>query len=258
MLDEIGQYVRWNAYQRDEIVGKPDDLVGSTNALDTIHPDDRELIQSKIVNVLANDVDDKIEGRVLLRGGPAFRWLLMTGRRMLIDDHPFLVGIGIDITERKQAESQREAFLKEIEGLNTELENKVTKRTGDLRNSQLALLNLVEDLNSSAKTSCCSQPDPWMQRIKNWRHLAILFPTIYARRCGALTDSARPCWRTIRKNLMTRDAIISIRIRAATQHMGLLIDDMLKLSRITHAEFHHESVDLSKIVRSIAETLQKE
>jgi PAS domain S-box-containing protein len=104
MLDEIGQYVRWNAYQRDEIVGKPDDLVGSTNALDTIHPDDRALIQSKIVNVLANDVDETIEGRVLLRGGPAFRWLLMTGRRMLIDNRPFLVGIGIDISARKQAE----------------------------------------------------------------------------------------------------------------------------------------------------------
>jgi PAS domain S-box-containing protein len=104
MLNEIGQYVRWNAYQRDEIVGKPDDLVGSTNALDTIHPDDRALIQSKIVNVLANDVDETIEGRVLLRGGPAFRWLLMTGRRMLINNRPFLVGIGIDISARKQAE----------------------------------------------------------------------------------------------------------------------------------------------------------
>ncbi len=104
MLNETGKYVRWNAYQRDEIVGKPDDLVGSTNALDTIHPDDRELIQSKIVNVLANGVDETIEGRVLLRGGPAFQWLLMTGRRMLIDNHPFLIGIGIDITERKLAE----------------------------------------------------------------------------------------------------------------------------------------------------------
>jgi PAS domain S-box-containing protein len=104
MLDETGQYVRWNAYQRDEIVGKPEDLVGNTNALDTIHPDDRELIQSKIANVLANGVVETVEGRVLLRGGPAARWLVMTGCRMLIDGHPFLIGIGIDITERKQAE----------------------------------------------------------------------------------------------------------------------------------------------------------
>jgi PAS domain S-box-containing protein len=104
MLDETGQYVRWNAYQRDEIVGKPEDLVGSTNALGTIHPDDREFIQSKIANVLANGVVETVESRVLLRGGPAARWLVMTGSRMLIDGHPFLVGIGIDITESKRAQ----------------------------------------------------------------------------------------------------------------------------------------------------------
>ncbi|MFZ4579048.1 MAG: PAS domain S-box protein [Myxococcota bacterium] len=109
MLDETGLYVRWNAYQRDEIVGKPDDMVGSTNALDTIHPDDRELVQSRISNVLANGAVETVEGRVLLRGGPAFRWLVMTGCRVLIDSRPFLVGIGIDITERKQAEAAANA-----------------------------------------------------------------------------------------------------------------------------------------------------
>jgi PAS domain S-box-containing protein len=48
MLDENGKYVRWSAYQRDEIVGKPDAEVSQTLALDTIHPDDRALILSKI------------------------------------------------------------------------------------------------------------------------------------------------------------------------------------------------------------------
>jgi PAS domain S-box-containing protein len=48
------------------------------------------------------------------------------------------------------------------------------------------------------------------------------------------------------------------RIRKATQHMGRLIDDMLKLSRITQAEFKLEAVDLSKVVRAIAEAQKKE
>ncbi len=108
MLDATGKYVRWNAYQRDEIVGKPDDMVASTDALDTIHPDDRELIQSRIANVLTNGADEMVEGRVLLRGGPAFRWLLMTGRRIFIDDQPYLIGIGVDITELKHAQQKRE------------------------------------------------------------------------------------------------------------------------------------------------------
>jgi PAS domain S-box-containing protein len=47
------------------------------------------------------------------------------------------------------------------------------------------------------------------------------------------------------------------RVRAATQKMGLLIDDMLKLSRITQSELKREAVDLSKMVLAIAEGHQK-
>ncbi len=48
------------------------------------------------------------------------------------------------------------------------------------------------------------------------------------------------------------------RVRKATQHMGRLIDDMLKLSRVTRSEFHHETVDLSRMVRDISEKLKEE
>jgi light-regulated signal transduction histidine kinase (bacteriophytochrome) len=41
------------------------------------------------------------------------------------------------------------------------------------------------------------------------------------------------------------------RVRAATQRMGILIDDILDLSRVTRAEMQRESVDLSSIARSV-------
>jgi len=47
------------------------------------------------------------------------------------------------------------------------------------------------------------------------------------------------------------------RVRKATQNMGCLIDDVLKLSRLTRSELHHESVDLSTMVRAISDTLQQ-
>ena len=106
MIDETGKYARWNAYQRDEIVGKPEEEVAQTHAVDTIHPDDREFIQGKIESVLRNGGVEIVEGRVLLRGGPRYQWLLMTGRKLVVDGHPFLVGTGIDITERKRAEGE--------------------------------------------------------------------------------------------------------------------------------------------------------
>jgi len=69
MLDVNGRYVRWNTYQRDEIVGKSESQMVDANAIDTIHPDDHQIISSKIANVLKNGVEETVEGRVLLRGG---------------------------------------------------------------------------------------------------------------------------------------------------------------------------------------------
>jgi PAS domain S-box-containing protein len=47
------------------------------------------------------------------------------------------------------------------------------------------------------------------------------------------------------------------RIRAATQHMGLLIDDLLNLSRLSRTEMHRQNLDISALACSIASDLQK-
>jgi len=47
------------------------------------------------------------------------------------------------------------------------------------------------------------------------------------------------------------------RVRAASQRMGQLIDDLLKLSRLTRDEMRHEAVDLSALTREIATELQQ-
>jgi PAS domain S-box-containing protein len=47
------------------------------------------------------------------------------------------------------------------------------------------------------------------------------------------------------------------RVRASTQRMGWLIDDILKLSRVTRAEVRRESVDLSTIARDILQRLSE-
>lgn len=48
------------------------------------------------------------------------------------------------------------------------------------------------------------------------------------------------------------------RVRAATQRMSLLIDDLLNLSRVTRSVMQRGELDLSAMARSIAEGLQKE
>jgi signal transduction histidine kinase len=47
------------------------------------------------------------------------------------------------------------------------------------------------------------------------------------------------------------------RIRAATQRMGMLIDDLLNLSRLSRTEMRRQSLDISALAGSIASELQK-
>jgi signal transduction histidine kinase len=48
-----------------------------------------------------------------------------------------------------------------------------------------------------------------------------------------------------------------VRLRAASQRMGQLIDDLLQLSRLTRAEMRREAVDLSAVARAIAAEMRQ-
>lgn len=47
------------------------------------------------------------------------------------------------------------------------------------------------------------------------------------------------------------------RVRSAAQRLGVLIDDLLNLSRVTRSEMKRETVDLSVLAQSIADELQE-
>jgi PAS domain S-box-containing protein len=104
IIDKNGFYAGWNAYDREVIAGKPESEMAEMQVIATVHPEDRALIAKKIANVFELGIDVSVEGRVLLRGGPQFRWFVMSARRVIIDGNSFLIGIGTDVTERKKIE----------------------------------------------------------------------------------------------------------------------------------------------------------
>jgi hypothetical protein len=106
IIDEQGYYAGWNAYDRDVIAGTPESEMANMKVIETVHPEDLALLQEKITSVFEHGIDASVEGRVLLRGGPEFRWFVMSARRVIIDGKPFLIGIGTDITERKKIEDE--------------------------------------------------------------------------------------------------------------------------------------------------------
>ena len=103
--DANGQLVWWNSYYREHVLGKDEREMFSTNALEVFHPDDQALALEKMQNVLNLGIEETDEARVLLRGGPKFQWRMITGKRVVIDGEPFVVAVGIDITERKRFEA---------------------------------------------------------------------------------------------------------------------------------------------------------
>jgi PAS domain S-box-containing protein len=104
MLDALGRFVVWNAYERDVVVGKPDSEMTLTLAIDTIHPEDRTMVDDAMQHIMRDGGEKTVEARLLMHGGHGCRWFQISGKRIIIDEKPCIIGIGIDIDDRKTAD----------------------------------------------------------------------------------------------------------------------------------------------------------
>jgi PAS domain S-box-containing protein len=110
-FDERGQFFRWND-KLSEVTGYSDEEIASMHPAEFFPPEDRETIYEAIADVFENDTTVTIDAQFETKGGERIPYEF-TGAKLIDEtgESLGLVGIGRDISERKQRQRRFEAVF---------------------------------------------------------------------------------------------------------------------------------------------------
>jgi len=120
--DETGKFLRWSQ-TLETISGYSAKEIAQMSPLDFFEKEEKGSIAQKIQEVFENG-ESNGETNFVSKDGKRTPYYF-TGRRIEIENVPYLIGMGIDITQRRQAEE-------ELRRLNLELEQRIAARTEEL------------------------------------------------------------------------------------------------------------------------------
>ena len=189
--------------------------------LDTVHPEDRSLINTAYLDSVANHSSYDIVHRLLMADG-RIKYVHERGETVYEQGRPVRsIGTVQDVTQAKLADEELRLYRNHLESM-------VQQRTTELEavNQELEAFaySVSHDLRAPLRAL-----DGFSQAL--------------------LEDYGDRLDRT-GVNYLNR-------VRAASQRMGNLIDDLLKLSRITRAPLKRSRIDLSELARTVVRQLRE-
>ena len=143
VIDEDGRIVRWNG-NLEKITGYSAAEIREMDPTGFFGPSERPLIREKMKEAFTAG-STEVEAQVLSKDGRTIPFLFRA-RLFHRDGKPFIIGIGIDITERWRADENERR-------LRAELEVKVEERTAELRDLFSRLKASEERLRALVETT---------------------------------------------------------------------------------------------------------
>jgi PAS domain S-box-containing protein len=119
LFDDQGKFLRWNR-NFEEVSGYSAEEISQMHPLNFFRGDDLRVLEEAIGLVFVKG-ENEVEADFVSKNEVKTPYFL-TGVRITLDDTPCLLGTGLDITERKRAESALARYVKELERTNAELE----------------------------------------------------------------------------------------------------------------------------------------
>jgi PAS domain S-box-containing protein len=110
--DEPGNMLRWNQ-NFSAASGYTDKEISRLHPLDFFRGEDRERVAREIRTTFEAG-ESSVEAALTAKDGSS-RYYLFTGKRIEVDGAPCLVGMGIDITVRKDAEAATEQYARRLQ-----------------------------------------------------------------------------------------------------------------------------------------------
>lgn len=221
--DEQGRFLRWNR-NFEEVSGYTASEIGRMHPLDFFAEADRGALVERISQVFDRG-ESSVEAPFLSKDGRRTPYYF-TGRRLDYQGRRCLVGVGIDISERKRAE----AALRELAST---LEHRVAERTAELE-AALVRAEAADRLKSSFLATMSHELRTPLNSIIGFTGIV-------------LRGMAGPLNPEQAKQLSM--------VRASARHLLELINDVLDLSKIEAGQLtvHSEPFDLpASIDRSTA------